>query len=395
PEAPPAQPWDRTGWGFGGLPAANYNSDEGAGFGVVGSVYRYDGHTRPYKTAVNAVVFVTTQAVHTHSLELDALELGHKPVRLTIRGEFASTGTSNYCGIGPEVTCDEGQAEAAADASGLTGEAREDFVRRYYRTRFLNPNAQVNVRWALDPLPHKVELVFGYRANGIVPGDFSDRAPWPGSLYAQDYPGGEAGLVSALQVGVMVDDRDVEPAPTRGYWAEATVRGASFLLGSDWDFVGANVTLRGYVPVGTARLVLADRVMFDVLAGDAPTLELSSPGGTQRYTFYGSLNAGRGIRLRRYIGALKSMNQTELRWTFARVTVAAVDFDLAALGFVDLGFVGAEAGDFAEAYSHPLPSTGGGLRIAVDRNFVVRADVGVSPLEGWAPAVYIDLKNVF
>jgi hypothetical protein len=390
-------PWDRRGWGFGGLPAVNYNSDEGFGFGVVGSAYRYNGELQPYKTAVNLVLFVTTFGIHSHSLEVDTLELADRPLRLTVRGELATTNTSNYCGVGPEVTCDPDAAEAAIAAVSppLEGEAHDDAVRRYYRTRFLNPNGLVDLRWAIDPMPHRVELVVGWRGRGILPGDFQERTPWPHSLYAEDFPGGEAGFVSALQVGVMADNRDNEPAPVRGYWVEGTVRAASVIFGSTYDYVAWNLTLRGYRPLGTDRLVLADRVVFDQLVGEAPTLELSIPGGTQRYTFYGSLNAGRGIRLRRYVGRLKAMNQTELRATFWRPTVAGVDLELTALGFLDLGFVGADPLDFGPAFSHPLPATGGGLRIAVDRNFVVRGDVGVSPIEGWSPSVYIDLRNVF
>jgi hypothetical protein len=87
------------------------------------------------------------------------------------------------------------------------------------------------------------------------------------------------------------------------------------------------------------------------------------------------------------------MNQTELRATFWQPTIAGVDFEVTALAFLDLGFVGADPLDFGPAFSHPLPGTGGGLRITVD--IVVRADVGVSPIEGWAPSVYIDLRNVF
>lgn len=397
PQAPEEeeQPWQRTGFGFGGLPAVNYNSDEGFGFGVVGSLYRYDGQTGPYKTAFNLVLFATTKAVQTHSLEVDWLEVRGAPVRLTARGEFASTSTSNYCGTGPEVTCDPEVAEAEADTRALEGEAREDFVRRYYRTRFLNPNARIDLRWAIDPMPHRVELLFGWRGNAMIPGDFKDRAPFEGSLYEADFPGGERGLVSVLQAGVMVDNRDNEPAPIRGYWAEASLRGATFLWGSQYDYFGYNTTLRAYTPVLTDRLVLAERLMLDGLVGDAHILELTTPGGSQRIPFYGSLNAGRGIRLRRYVGKSKVLQQLELRWTALSPTIAGVDVDIGLLGFNDIGFVGEELSDFGRSLGTPLPSTGGGLRIAIDKNFIVRADVGVSPIEGWAPSVYIDLRNLY
>lgn len=397
-DAPPADAapaWRHAGWGWGGLPAVNYNSDEGFGFGVVGSIYRYDGRSNPYKTAVNLVLFATSKGIHGHSLEVDALELGGKPVRFTSRLEFATTRTGNYCGLGPAVTCSPFFSEQAADAAGLAGADRDTFLKDYYRTRFLNPNAQVNLRWALDPLPHRLELFGTYRINVLVPGDFQVAEPYAGSLYAQDFPGGERGVVSALQVGVMLDDRDYEPAPTRGYWIEGSIRGAHHVLGSSYDHFGFNTTLRGYLPVFSDDLVLADRVMFDGLVGDDHTLDLLMPGGFQRYAFYGGLNAGRGIRLRRYVGKVKTLQQAELRWTFLKPRVGSGQWTLGVLAFSDLGFVAEDFQRIDTMYSTPLPSIGGGLRIGVNGAFIVRADVGVSPIEDWSPSVYIDLKNTF
>jgi hypothetical protein len=394
------KPWDRTGWGWGGLPAVNFNSDEGAGFGVVGSIYRYDGGTQPYRTAINLVIFATSLGVHQHSLEVDALRLGNKPIRLTTRAELQATRTSNYCGLGNAVTCDPAVADAAADAAGLTGQDREDFLRRFYRVRFVNPNLRSDLRVLVAELdgrarPTKVELLAGYRANLMLPGDFSTSAPFPGSQYAVDFPGGEQGLASVLQLGVMLDSRDNEPSPTQGIWAEATARGSHPILLSDYSYAGFNLTFRGYVPLGTERLVFANRVMFDGMAGDAHTLELLTPGGTQRMQFWGNLNSGRGIRLRRYVGRWKAMTQPEVRWTYASPTLVGVEVDLGLVAFADLGFIGLDTSELGSMWRTPLPSTGGGLRFAFEKNFVIRADVGVSPIEDWAPSVYIDLRNLY
>ena len=70
--------WERERWGGGGLPALNYNSDEGFGFGVVASAYRYNGEVAPYKTAINLVIFATTFGIHNHSLEVDTLQVGDR-----------------------------------------------------------------------------------------------------------------------------------------------------------------------------------------------------------------------------------------------------------------------------------------------------------------------------
>ena len=244
-------------------------------------------------------------------------------------------------------------------------------------------------------MPHRFEVVGGLRVEYLLPGDFSDPSPWPGSLYEQDFGEGEQGFVSVLQAGAMLDNRDNEPAPIRGYWIEASVRAATPVWGSSWTYVGFNTTLRGYTPLGTERVVLANRLVLDGIVGDAPVRELANPGGTQRYTGYGSLNAGRGIRQRRYIGEALLMNQTELRVLALPLDIAGVPIDVHVLGFGDLGFVAAELSDAGSMFQTPLPSTGGGLRLAFDKNFIIRADVGVSPIEDWSPSVYIDLRNVF
>ena len=396
-EPPPteeAQPWDRVGWGWGGVPALNFNSDEGAGFGIVASLYRYNGELQPYKTSVTLILFATTKAVQSHSIEVDALRVANTPLRLTVRGSLDAIQVDNYCGVGPDVTCDPAGAEAAADRQQVAGADREAFLKNYYRTRYVLPYLRIDARYALDPMPHRFELVGGYRAELILPGTFSDPTPWPGSLYEQDFPGGERGLLSVVQAGVMLDNRDNEPSPTRGYWVEATGRLAAPFLGSEWTYGGFNTTLRGYLPLFTDRLVFADRAVVDVIAGEASIRELANLGGTQRYWGYGSQFTGRGIRQRRFIGEAVAFNQAELRALVAPFQAFGVPVDVHLLGFLDVGFVGAETRDFGRMFRTPLPGGGGGLRLAFDKNFIIRADMGFSSFEEGS-SLYIDIRNLF
>jgi outer membrane protein assembly factor BamA len=243
-------------------------------------------------------------------------------------------------------------------------------------------------------MPHRVELLAGYRFNYLIPGNFREKGPWPGSLWEQDTGGrGDEGLVSVLQTGVMIDNRDNEPAPTKGYWHEATIRGAHKFWGSDYNYVGCNITARTYASL-VPSLVWANRVVLDGMAGNAHIEELGRPGGTARYYMYGEQRAGRGVRLTRFAGRLKNMEQSELRWTALSGPVFQVPIDLTLVGFVDVGFV-AQDWQHLDELARPLVGTGGGLRIAVDKNFIVRTDVGVSALEDWSPSIYIDLGNTF
>lgn len=288
-------------------------------------------------------------------------------------------------------------AERAADDQGLEGDAREELLTRYYRTRYAYPDLRINARYAVTDMPHRFEILGGYRASYVWTGQLlGEGRPYPGSLYEQDFgETGERGLVSVLQAGVMLDNRDNEPAPHRGYWIEGTLRAAPRFLGSQYPYVGFNVTLRGYVPLFTDRLIFADRVVVDGISGEAPIRELATPGGFQRYTGYGSQFIGRGIRQRRFIGEALAANQAELRWLAVPFTVAGVDVDIHVVGFVDVGFVGAELRDFGRMFRTPLAGGGGGLRVAVDKNFIVRADVAFSQFESAPGGLYIDVDNLF
>jgi hypothetical protein len=388
--------WERVGFGWGGVPAVNFNSDEGFGFGAVANLYRYNGTSAPYSYNLGAQFFMTSKGIHNHRVEIDALRVGGTPLRLTARVQLAVTRAANFCGFGFDVTCDPAVAEQAADDLALTGDDRDTFTGRYYKTRFVRPYAFINARYAINPMPHRVEFFGGVRVEWHQPGDFTSTDPFPDSLYATAFPDGERGFLSVLQAGVMVDNRDNEPAPRRGYWIEGSLRGAAPYWGSNWSYFGVNTTLRGYLPLTKdERVVGATRVVLDGFVGDAPVREWANPGGSALYELYGSLNAGRGIRARRYLGRARTVLQQEVRWTFVKAKIGSVPVNLTVLGFADVGVVAQDWSDLGDAFAEPLVGTGGGLRIAIDSNFIIRADMGLSAKEDWSPSLYIDLANLF
>ncbi|MFH1810805.1 MAG: BamA/TamA family outer membrane protein [Pseudomonadota bacterium] len=390
---PPAQ---KQGFDWGAVPVLAYNSDDGLGFGALGNLFWHEGGLDPYKYSLMAQAYVTTNWVHAHKLKLDALELFGWPLRVWGELGYYSTLNRTYCGEGNAVTCDPAPASAAARALHLEGPAREQFERRYYQFRFIQPYLALNGRYRLTELPHKLEIMAGWRGHGYLSGELGDPTPYTGSLYAQRFPDGENGFASVLQLGVMLDGRDFEPAPTKGYWVEASVRGASWLWGSSWNFVGGNVILRGYVPLtADRRLVLASRLTLDAAAGDMPIEEIVRVGGSIDYTALGGEYFGRGIRLDRYIGRIKVLWQEELRAMVGGAVILNQRFVLMLLGFLDAGSVGLDWADWGGDPARVLWSAGGGLRLMWNENFVVRIDVAASPFEREGPGVYINLSNIF
>jgi hypothetical protein len=387
-------PWDRVGFGFGGVPAINYNTDNGFGYGILGSIYRYDGGTQPYKWSSTVLIYLTTKGIHEHRLDWDGLKIGGSPLRLTTRAAFSVTRTSNYCGADPGEFCAISDAELAADAADLEGSAREEFVKNYHRVRMMNPNGFINARYALSPMPHRLELMASWRGGYFMDGDLGSEAPFPGSLYERDY-GTNEGFLSVLQAGVMLDNRDNEPAPVDGYWIEASVRGAAPAFGSTWSYFGYNTTLRGYKSlVKSDKLVMTGRFVADGIVGDVPYFELSTAGGSVPYWFFGGQRAGRGIRIQGVVGKVRVVAQPELRWTWASFKAfKKVDVDIGNVFFSDVGWF---ARDWDAMDENILAVTeGAGFRFAFGKNFIIRADAGFSALEDYAPKIYIDVGNLW
>lgn len=395
------------------VPRFTLSSDDGFGAGARGVVYRHRFGQKPYKTAIAFQVFATTRLVQHHFLRVDAIDAFNVPLRIVAELGYAQTLTFNDCAG----DCDAASARAAAIAQGYVGAAQNDVARRYWLVRFLRPYASAVVRWRLDDLLHGVgdaaggrrpprpELFAGWRGDLYVPGDLGDEDgdgafdlfPYPGSRYATRFPVGEPGFASVFLVGASLDGRDEEPDPTRGFFVEASARGAAFFVGSAWDFAGANTTASVFAPLLPARrLVLASRVVVDGLVGDPPTYELAQTGGSAPTYALGGADLGRGVRQQRFYGRHKLVLQHELRSTLASFTVVQQDFRVGAAVFLDAGAAagGAAPLDDDDAVAWGL-GCGAGLRVVWNDAFVMRVDVAFSPVERWTPLIYTKPDHPF
>lgn len=385
------------GFNMGALPALNFNTDEGFGYGLIGTGYWYRDGLKPYKYALTLRYFRTTKNIRAHLARIDALDVGGLPLRITATAGYFSTLAANFCGYVGDGHCgaDATQvSERAADALALQGTAREDFIRRYYLMRYTEPYIDIQTRTRIKDLPHKIEIMGGYRGSYYLPGTPDEQLPWPGSLYDDAYfPEGEEGFTSILQTGVVFDNRDHEPAPTQGYWSEISVRGAGPFTGSSWTFGGVNLTHRQYVTVVPKRVVWASRYVADTTFGDLPTQELARFGGLVGFGGIGGQYGGRGMRSWRLLGGTKALTQQELRYTFAYLTPGKQAVDLGIVGFGDVGWAARDLSDLS--VSEAGQGVGTGLRVTWNHNFIVRADFGFSPLEDWGQRLYLNLDHIF
>jgi hypothetical protein len=315
------------------------------------------------------------------------------PLRLRASIGWTSTRSATYCGLGGASVCDDAEAAAAATQAHLIAPtmARDDYVRRYHRMRFMEPYAEVESRWRLLPAPWLVEAYATTRAAYHMPGDLLHRGPYSGSLYAQEHPDGEKGLYVVPQLGMLFDARRVEAQPDRGFVLEAAVRGSSPLWGSAATYGGVFGSAAVYLPL-PGPVVLATRVTADALFGDPPTTELGRTGGLSARPAFGGPWLGRGVRESRFIGDLKIVPQGEVRVSLWSDQLLLWHVEVGGAGFVDAGWVfSREVHD--DRALRPLWGAGTGLRILIDRRLVLRFDVATSPFEDAPGSLYANIGN--
>jgi outer membrane protein assembly factor BamA len=385
---------------FSGIPALNYDSDSGFGAGAIGSMYFDKEGFAPYKTAIGAKIFFTTKGNNSHNISFDSLKVFGLPLRITSRLGFYSTFTQGYCGKASEAKCDLEKAKTLADNKNLTGRAKDDFVRDYYRHRFMLFYGELNSRWLLWEDIAKLELMLGYRGHYYLNRDFSQKGVYPGSLFDTDFKNEKTeGYLSTLELGLMLDKRDNEPAPTSGYWLEASVRGASHLIGSTWNYLGANLSARFYWPLDEGhKIVIASQTIIDAILGDLPFDAMSRIGGSQALNDLNAIGGkyiGRGISEQLYVGRFKAIEQLEIRYKFWSFDLWKQNFDLTGAFFTDIGMTSWDYQRFLKDMKKVYVGFGSGLRISWNKTFIVRADLGISPEENFLPKFYLTVGNVF
>jgi hypothetical protein len=393
-----------------GVPIVSYNADEGFGFGTTAGFHHYSEGVRPFRDDLAISLFVTTRLIQRYELRWEGLQVLDLPLRMRVVGGLFSTAARNFCGFGNGVRCSAAVAQERAEERGLSpgSEAYEEFVRRYYLVRFVRPFVDVTARWRLyNGDGFVVDALGGWRLAWHLPGDFNEPTPYPGSLYAEVFPEGERGISSVPELGLVIDGRDFEPLPVRGFYAEVAARVASPLVGSQFQYAGLTAWVAGWHPVGlsTRKLVVGARLLVDLMVGEPPLDELADIGGTTDQPAFGGMWIGRGIRSHRFVGKLKVIEQTELRGFLLDFEVWRTPFDVYWVGFFDLGWVGADWDDIrgripgrAASAGNPLrvlASGGGGLRILVRDTFVVRLEVGLSHFEQVDPNFYTPVGAPF
>ena len=143
------------------------------------------------------------------------------------------------------------------------------------------------------------------------------------------------------------------------------------------------------------RVVLATRVIGDVIVGDPSVEELARIGGTLDSIAFGGSAIGRGIREHRYLGKVKLMNQTELRAQLWDVVALDQDLSFGLALFSDSALIGYDVVDWRGQPFRPLMTAGVSFRLIWNKTFAVRTDLATSPQEKDGPGFYVIVNQAF
>jgi len=150
------------------------------------------------------------------------------------------------------------------------------------------------------------------------------------------------GLV-VLAAGVLWDTRDDESFPTRGFYHEVSLRGGfGFDEAFQFGYMGLHAHVRNYLPLAGRNLVLAVRVLSDLLFLAPPFYELTRGGAFYPTELPGGEDGIRGVPAGRYAGRVKLLGSFDLRSLFWRFTLFGKPMQVGADLFFDGGRVWAE-----------------------------------------------------
>ena len=359
-----------------GLPAVNYNSDEGFGYGIVAGIYDHgDGTRDPYRWAVEPLLFFTTGGHTTLRAFVDIPYL-LPTLRLSVLAALDRDCCSPYFGFGNASPYDPTLASPDSGPNPYT----------YRRNRV---TGSVDVQWRPGG---PVRLLGGVAAYRNIADSRGGNTQFALDSVAGVFPAADAATTTVgLKVGIVFDSRDQERDPSRGIWADALVWQGLTALGSATSFTRVTGTVRGYAPL-TSWLRVAARVLGESVYGTMPVTMLGDIG-----TAFGDLQGFggegtiRGVLRNRLLDYRRALANVELRLRGSAFQLLHQQFRPGAVLFYDVGRVWGRGE--ALRLTNLVWGVGGGGRLTWGEAFIIAADVGYGREAG--TQIYLGLGQMF
>lgn len=360
-----------------GVPALNFDADEGFGYGAILAFYGYAPGSTAYRWTLQPTLFLTTEGRRDYTLFYDRPSSNGNPWRITAYGGREQQLATPYYGVGNDTPY---------DPSIERGSTR--YFYRYGRDRI---RATGDLQRSLGTRALRGLVGAGVSTDRINLTPFDSGSTLLEHELAGTTPAN--GHTNYLRAGITWDTRDREIGTHSGTWADVLVQRVDSRLGASSNYTRWTAAARHYQPLG-ARVTLANRLLLQNTIGDAPFYVLGEIQTTQKpQTGLGGSSTIRGLPKDRYLGKGVLVSNNELRWRAVDFTFRGRPSVLELSGFVDAGRVWSGGVDLGTATQDLHAGYGGGLRVGLGNSFVIATDVGHSA-QAAAP-IYIGLGYLF
>jgi outer membrane protein assembly factor BamA len=359
---------------FNLLPVAGGTTDIGVGGGYfAGFAHVREGYD-PYLWNIESAGLITVKerngkVVFPYQDDYVALTIPRlfgAPLRLDVRPEYSWETTLGYYGLG-----NNSPAPANLGSSST-----------YYEYGRLHPELVIDVRWRVrDHLEGLVGL--GYSHSWLQIGSQSKLASdlQTGSPEVKHLLGSvSAAGVATAAGGLQWDSRDSEVSSHSGSYDTLGLKvSPGGVAALPYRYAEATAIARVFFPIVGPHVVLAARLVGDVLIGQPPFYELSRFEDTYAI---GGQNGVRGVPGQRYYGKVKVIGNVEIRTEIVSFHALGNRMLFGVVGFADGGRVWADTSFHPELDGTGIGlkyGVGGGLRLQSGSSFVLRADIAWSP----------------
>lgn len=419
----------KTGLNVGALPTITYDSDFGLQYGGMVNLYFYgDGSSYPqYHHSIYTEISRFTKGSGINRLFYDSRYL-IPGIRVTTDMSYLTEQALPFYGF---------NGSEAIYNSKWDNDQSDD-----YKSRVFYRHERKMFRFKADfqgRLPVKnLGWIAGYEAydfqigsvniNKLNKGKPTDEAlPDTAGLYDLYSQWGiisdkekNGGTHHYIKVGIVYDTRDNEPNPMKGLWSEFVVQPApSFMGNKGFGHAKISLTHRQYFTIIPRDFSFAVRLLYQTTVGNCPfylypLITTSFLKGANSEGLGGAKTV-RGVLRNRVVGKSIAFGNAELRYKFWHFRFFNQNFYTGVNLFVDAGTVlrnfsfskeaAISAASFDPTFEHEdYFSTketihigyGGGLRLAMNQNFVIAFDAAQSlSKEDGGLGIYIGLNYLF
>ncbi|MDZ7739376.1 MAG: hypothetical protein U5K32_10020 [Bacteroidales bacterium] len=396
----------KTGWNLGGVPAVTYSTDLGFQYGVVLNLFDYgDGSRYPsYNQMFYFEVSRFTKGSSTYRIMFDSETL-IPGISITSDLAYLTDQAYDFYGFnGYEAVYNKEWTDSDLDAGIYKTRMFYNTDRKLFRFkndikgRLAGENFQWNAGLELKNFvfgPVDVERLNKGKDENLLPdvdGLYDKYIDW-GLIGPEEADGG---FITTIKAGVTYDSRDFKANAMKGIWVETGIEASPSFI-SDEGFAKFFAIYRQYFTIIPEDLSFAYRLGYQTtIAGDVPwyhqnQIITSVLAGTTSEGLGGSKNL-RGVLRNRIIGDGLFYANAEFRWKAIRFNLINQNFYIGFVGFGDFGMVtdkidfevpeqlvmGLDEQDdyFKPGAEKMHMSTGLGLRVVMNQNFIISADFG-------------------